>query len=100
MSISSLFWSLFLGGRHLRCWKWRGNGRRRDIGNRLLEGVQFFSKHRDLLGKLLSFGLLRHQLVLNDLQLVDGLLLSYLKPVCTENLNTGVVVVKSAQDGA
>ena len=24
----------------------------------------------------------------------------FLLPVCTENLNTGVVVVKSAQDGA
>jgi hypothetical protein len=81
------FLELFLGGRRLRRWKGRGNGRRRDIGNRLLEGVQLFSKHRNLLGKLFSFGLLSHQLVLNDLQLVDGLLLSYPKPLrCLEEL--------------
>ena len=72
---------LFLGGRRLRCWKGRGNGRRRDIGNRLLEGVQLLSKRRDLLGKLFRLGLLSYELILNDLQLVDGLLLSYLKPL-------------------
>ena len=59
----------------------RRNRRRRDIGNRLLEGMQFLSKRRDLLGKLFSLGLLGGEPVLNDLQLVDGLLLSCLKPL-------------------
>ena len=86
MSLSALQ-ELFLGGRRLRCWKERGNGRRRDIGNRLLEGIEFLGKRRDLCGKLFSLGLLSDELVLNDLQLVDGLLLSYLKPLrCLEEL--------------
>ena len=72
------FLELFLGRQRREGARQRWS---RDIGNRLLEGVQLFSKHRDLLGKLFSFGLLSHQLVLNDLQLVDGLLLSYLKPL-------------------
>jgi hypothetical protein len=38
--------------------------------------MQFLSKRRDLLGKLFSLGLLGGEPVLNDLQLVDGLLLS------------------------
>ncbi len=44
-------------------WNGRGNGRRR--GNRLLEGIQFLSKRRDLLGKLFSLGLLSDELALN-----------------------------------
>jgi hypothetical protein len=86
MSLSALQ-ELFLGGRRLRCWKERGNGRRRDIGNRLLEGIEFLGKRRDLCGKLFSLGLLSDELVLNDLQLVDGLVLSYLKPLrCLDEL--------------
>src|SRR5260370_14361312 len=67
---SAILWRLALWHRNGRC-----NGRRRDIGNRLLEGVQLLSKRRDLLGKLFSLGLLSEHLVLNDLQLIDGLLL-------------------------
>ena len=58
------------------------NGRRRDIGYRPLKGVQLLRKRRYLLGKPFRLVLLSDELVLNDLQLVDGLLLSYLKPLC------------------
>ena len=75
-SFSSYFFEGWAFGVRRRC-----NGQRRDIGNRLLEGVQLLSKRRDLLGKLFRLGLLGCELVLNDLQLVDGLLLSYLKPL-------------------
>src|ERR1019366_5168495 len=55
------------------------NGRRRNSGNRLLEGVQLLGHRSDLLGQLLRLDLLSSELVLNDLQLVDGLLLGHLK---------------------
>jgi hypothetical protein len=57
----------------------RGNGRRRDIGNRSLKGVKLLGHSRHLLGQLLRLGLLSGQLILNDLQLVDGLLLRHLE---------------------
>ena len=73
--------ALFLRRQSFRLCNRRCNGRRRDIGNRPLEGVQLLSQRRDLLGKLFRLGLLSDELVLNDLQLVDCLLLSYLKPL-------------------
>jgi hypothetical protein len=51
------------------------------IGNRLLEGVQLLGERCDLLGELFRHRLLGGELILNDLQLVDGLLLSYFKPL-------------------
>jgi hypothetical protein len=48
----------------------------------LLQGVKSPGQRRDLLGKLFGLSLLRDELILNDLQLVDGLLLSYPKPLC------------------
>jgi hypothetical protein len=48
----------------------------------LLQGFKSLGQRRHLLGKLFGLRLLRDQLILNDLQLVDGLLLSYPKPLC------------------
>jgi hypothetical protein len=48
----------------------------------LLEGVKSLGQRRHLLGKLFGLRLLCDELILNDLQLVDGLLLSYPKPLC------------------
>ena len=44
--------ALFLRSLGFRLCNRRCNGRRRDIGNRPLEGVQLLSKRRYLLGKL------------------------------------------------
>jgi hypothetical protein len=52
------------------------------VGDRLLQGVKSLGQCRDLLGKLFGLCLLRDKLISNDLQLVDGLLLSYPKPLC------------------
>ena len=57
----------------------RGRGQ---VGDGLLQSVKSLGQRRDLLGKLFGFRLLRDELILNDLQLVDGLLLSYPKPLC------------------
>jgi hypothetical protein len=48
----------------------------------LLNGVKSLGQRRDLLGKLSRLRLLGDELILHDLQLVDGLLLSYPKPLC------------------
>ena len=57
----------------------RGRGKG---GDGLLQGVKSLGQRRQLLGKLFGLRLLRDELILNDLQLVDGLLLSYPKPLC------------------
>ena len=57
----------------------RGRGK---VGDGLLQGVKSLGQRRQLLGKLFGLRLLRDELILNDLQLVDGLLLSYPKSLC------------------
>jgi hypothetical protein len=55
-----------------------GNGRCRSY----LESIQLFSERCDLFGQLYRRRLLGDELVLNDLELVDGLLLRRLEPLC------------------
>jgi hypothetical protein len=60
-----------------------GNGRCRSY----LESIQLFSECCDLIGQLFRRRLLGNQLVLNDLQLVDRLLLSYPQPFAVSRIS-------------